>query len=160
VVLESPRSNSRIASLYDSAFLLSWDNDISFHVAQNAIRLRKFRGQSQDAVAKAMGTSQSAVARIEGEDENITLRTLKRLAEALSGRIRFAIEPSDVNLPRWPDWWHMMTVGINAAGPYVFQGAMGKADAAGQQIVAGWSAKNNLPLAGTSGEVVSIAEAK
>src|SRR6266851_8925936 len=152
-------SNSRIGTtLYNSEFRLSWDNDISFHVAQNAIRLRKFRRQSQASVARAMGTSQSAVARIEGEDENITLRTLKRLVEALSGRIRFAIEPAEANLPRWPDWWHMVAAGISASQPYVFRGAAEKIDVSGHHIAAGWTA-NNLPDAGTSGSVLEIAEA-
>lgn len=103
-----------------------------------------------------MGTSQSAVARIEGEDENITLRTLKRLARALSGRIRFAIEPAEANLPRWPEWWDMMAAGISASTRYVLVAAVEKGDVAGRYIVGGWESTNPHS---TSGEVL-VVEAK
>src|SRR5437868_14297998 len=84
VVMASSNSTSPLTKLYASdAFRLAWDNEISFHVAENATHLRRFRKKSQAFVARSMGTSQSKVARIEGGDENITIRTLKRLANAL-----------------------------------------------------------------------------
>lgn len=96
-ILVSPSSSS-LKELYESEqFSLAWDNDVTFHVAENSTRLRKLRRLSQAAVAKRMGTSQSAVARIEGGDD-IRLSTLGRLASALGGRIRFAMEPSEANL--------------------------------------------------------------
>src|SRR6266508_1179765 len=37
-------SDSRMTRLYKSPeFRLTWDNDIAFHVAENAVNLRKFR---------------------------------------------------------------------------------------------------------------------
>jgi len=93
-------------------FRLEADNDVSFHVAMNAVKLRRYRNESQQFVAQNMGTSQSKVARIEGGDENITLRTLRRLAGSLRGRIRISIEPAEVCLPRLDPWWEMVANGL------------------------------------------------
>jgi DNA-binding XRE family transcriptional regulator len=105
-VLVSQSSSSPLDAIYRSdGFRLAWDNNIAFHVAHHAINLRKFRDESQTDVAEKMGTSQPAVARIEAGDHNITMETVKRLADALRGRIRFALEPREMPLPRWPEWW-------------------------------------------------------
>lgn len=137
--MESSSSPSRLGKLYRSSkFRRIWDNDISFHVAENAIYLRRLRGKSQGAVAKAMGTSQPAIARIEGGDENITLRTLRRLATALHGRIRFAIEPEERNLPQMPAWWEMVESGLSSTSPWVFQGAEERDIAAGRALGTVW----------------------
>ena len=113
-VVSLPNSVTGMTKAYNShEFGLSWDNDIEFHVAQNAIILRKLRGACQAEIAKKMGTSQSAVARIEAGDHNITLRKLKRLVSALSGRIRFAIEPEEVHFPQQRPWWQR----LNLASP-------------------------------------------
>lgn len=104
VVLESLPSSSPLASRYDTTeFKLALDNDISAHVAEHALHLRRLREYSQLTVATGMGTSQSKVARIEGGDENITLSTLKKLATALGGRIRFALEPTECHFPTTPN---------------------------------------------------------
>jgi transcriptional regulator with XRE-family HTH domain len=112
----SARSHSLATRAYETEkFQLEWDNDISFHVAQNTIRLRKFRGKTQHEVGQEMGTSQSALARIESGDDNITLGKLKRLVTALRGRIRFAIEPQEVTVPRLPEWWTLVDAGLGAS---------------------------------------------
>jgi transcriptional regulator with XRE-family HTH domain len=84
---------------------LSLANDVSFRVALNAIKLRKLRGLSQAAVAGAMGTSQPEVARIESGDDNITLATLRKLVDALRGRLVLAIQPAEMHMPSLPEWW-------------------------------------------------------
>src|SRR5262249_39052164 len=98
-------------------FGVNWDNEAAFQVGRNAVYLRQYRGWSQARVAKAMGTSQPAIARIEGGDENITLETLRRLAIALEGRLRLALEPSDVNLPRLPPWWTLIGTPMTPSTP-------------------------------------------
>jgi transcriptional regulator with XRE-family HTH domain len=111
----STSSDSPLQRLYaDPNFQLTWDNDVSYHLAMNVIRLRRLREESQAKVATAMGTSQAKVARIEGGDENVTLRTVKRLAAALKGRIRFAIEPEECNFPKMPDWWDCLRYGFTS----------------------------------------------
>lgn len=100
-------SPSPLAEIYESdEFKSEWFNAVSFHVAQNLLHLRRFRGMSQSAVGMAMGTSQPAVARIETAQENITLSTLERLVSALRGRFHVSIAPAElcVNQPCRP-WW-------------------------------------------------------
>lgn len=113
--VESSDSSSPLDKVYQGdAFRLGWDNNLAYHVAENAIRLRRMRCYSQALVAKHMGTSQSKVARIEGGDENITISTLVKLVGALRGRLRFAIEPAEVHLPHLPQWWDMVGNGLHS----------------------------------------------
>jgi transcriptional regulator with XRE-family HTH domain len=117
---------------------------MAFHVAENAIHLRKFRRKSQKSVGDAMGTSQSAIARIEGGDDNITLWTLKRLALALRGRIRFAIEPEEANLPQLPRWWDIVDSGLSSTSAWTMDAAERRDVAESQAFAALWSA-DTLP---------------
>lgn len=143
---ESSDSHSLPLDLYASdEFRLQWDNDISRHVAEHSIHLRRYRRMSQARVAKRMGTSQAKMARIEGGDENITLRTLKRLAAALRGRIRFAIEPEELSLPTLPPWWEQLTHGFACEGGQRWSLELmlsRKSDTGTQQRVAGWSSSS------------------
>jgi DNA-binding XRE family transcriptional regulator len=109
--------------LQSTEFQLSWDNNLSYHLANHLMRLRKFRGETQQSVAKAMGTSQGKIARIEGGDENVTIETVRRLAEALDARIRFALEPSEFHFPHLPNWWDCLKSGLVAESTWVFHGA-------------------------------------
>jgi transcriptional regulator with XRE-family HTH domain len=104
--LEIRDSDSPLAALYrNPTFLLEWDNDLPYHLAQSLIRLRRHRDLSQAELAERMGTSQAKIARIEGGEENVTLRTVKKVADALDGRITLTIQPSEMQLPRMPNWW-------------------------------------------------------
>jgi transcriptional regulator with XRE-family HTH domain len=106
VIVTSRRSPSKMKKILRSPeFRLALDNDLSYRVATNAIHLRRFRGESQAEVARAMGTSQPKVARIESGDDNITLETLRKLVDALRGRIDFSMMPREMQRPRLPDWW-------------------------------------------------------
>jgi transcriptional regulator with XRE-family HTH domain len=137
---ESHDSYSPLTKVYESPeFRLSWDNEISYHVANNAVRLRKLRRSSQLRVARAMGTSQSHIARIEGGDDNITLRTLKRLATALGGRIRFALEPKELAFPRLPAWWDAIDYGMAAGQALELRLIVSDDNGAAQRVVAGWT---------------------
>lgn len=106
-MVESESSGgSSLDELYsDERFARGWHNEVSFHVAENAIHLRKYRKMTQAEVAKLMETSQSAIARIEGGDDNITASTLKRLVTTLRGRLCLSFPPEElVQRPLRP-WW-------------------------------------------------------
>jgi transcriptional regulator with XRE-family HTH domain len=85
---------------------LALDNDALFRVAESLIYLRRYRGLTQQALARKMGTSQAKVARIEGGRENVTLRTLERVVRALEGRLGLSIAPAEIDVPRGPSWWN------------------------------------------------------
>ena len=124
-IVRSPHTKSALArNLESPEFRLEWDSQLWHHLARNIVHLRKLRGQSQKEVADEMRTSQSAIARIEGgDDHNITLRTLRRVVEALRGRIQLEISPSEMNRPRWPDWWDAPS--LNADSPlYLWRAEM------------------------------------
>jgi len=142
-VVDTTRFRSEEERLYQSeGFRLAWDNDISFHVAEHAVRLRRRRGLSQADVAEVMGTSQPAVARMESGDENITLKTLKRLVAALDGRIQFSIQPKELSLPTLPNWWEWEEVasGVVTASPWGLLGAVTTLRGATHLLGAAWAA--------------------
>jgi len=98
--------SSRIADLFrDQQFRLDWDNDFGYHVARHLQELRRFRGVTQVDLARLAGTAQPKIARVESGDSNVTIRTISRLIDALRGRLRFSIEPSELDLPQLPVWW-------------------------------------------------------
>lgn len=139
-------SSSDSPEIYSSgAFQLTWHNDIAFHVAEHAINLRKYRGRSQTEIAREMRTSQSAIARIEAGDDNITLSTLRRLAEALKGRIRFAIEPSEISFPRWEEWWNLHAAGLGSSSTWSFRGAEERPADHERRLAGGWSTDVTTP---------------
>jgi transcriptional regulator with XRE-family HTH domain len=127
---------------------LEIDNDVAYQVAMNALHLRRYRGKSQSEVAKAMGSSQPAVARIEGGDENITLQTLKRLINALEGRLRLSIEPKEAGLPHWGNWWDSIVDGVLLAKWSSRGIAIGRADLAERHIAGVFSATSGTSEAG------------
>jgi len=97
---------SPLAELYRNfAFRLEWDNDLPYTLAQHLVRLRRFREISQAELADRMATSQAKIARIEGGEENVTLRTIQKIARALHGRLTLALQPAEMQLPRLPQWW-------------------------------------------------------
>jgi transcriptional regulator with XRE-family HTH domain len=104
-VVKSKRSNFLDDLIRTPKFQLGLDNNVPFRVASNAIRMRKYRRKSQSEVASAMGTSQPRIARLESGDDNITLATLRKLIDALDGRLVFAIQPAEIHMPSLPQWW-------------------------------------------------------
>ena len=157
--MASSSSTSPLAETYATdSFRLTWANELSFHVAQNVLHLRRLRGYSQARVAAAMGTSQPKVARIEGGDENITLRTLKKMVEALKGRVRFTIEPAEINFPHWPSWWELLSSDIKSECVWKFHGLASRIDGEEHQIVGGWKTQATLRMNAGSA-VPSLAEA-
>jgi len=102
---------SRIAEFFrDPEFRLEWDNDIGFHLARNLQELRRYRGLTQAELAERAQTTQPKVALAESGDANLTLKTVARYVEALRGRLRFAIEPEEIETPQLPVWWELAQV--------------------------------------------------
>ncbi len=102
----SSRWSSRIADLFaDPNFELEWDNDFAYHIARHLQELRRYRGLTQAEVADKAGTTQPKVALAESGDANLTTETVCRFVEALDGRIKLSIEPSELKIPRLPAWW-------------------------------------------------------
>src|SRR5437660_1671684 len=68
----------------------------SAKIAQQLIALRKRRELSQVQLAEKLGTQQPAISRVESADyRNWSFNTLRKLAEALDGRLRIFIEPAE-----------------------------------------------------------------
>ena len=161
-------SSSPLTEIYESTELqLDWDNEVSFHVAENALHLRRYRRWSQAKVASLMKTSQPHIARIEGGSENITLDTLKRLVTALQGRLRLSIEPAEANLPRLPAWWNSDGLGLTSRQPWILEGARTAQSDSGARLVGSlWSSEGTtsadpnemLALAAQAEEIITYGE--
>lgn len=63
-----------------------------FDMARELIEARTHAHMTQDEVAQRMGTTQSVVARLESGKRPPSLRTVKRYAEAVGGRVVVRIE--------------------------------------------------------------------
>lgn len=65
--------------------------DDEFALASQLIEARKRAHLTQEEVAKRMGTTQSVVARLESGHPLPSLRSLKRYAEAVNGRVQIRV---------------------------------------------------------------------
>ena len=66
----------------------------AINVAQDLVRLRESRGLSQAQLARRVGVTRSAVVQLESaQPDNIELRTLVRVAAALSAQVDVSIRP-------------------------------------------------------------------
>lgn len=78
--------------LQDPDFAQAWkETECAYQVARQIIRLRLENKLTQEEVAKRMGTTQSVIARIEQGGQNISLRTLQKLALALNADIKIEL---------------------------------------------------------------------
>lgn len=76
---------------YRESFFLA---EASAEIARQLITLRKLRGYSQSELAERAGTQQPAVSRAEQADyQNWSFTTLRKLTNAMAGRLRVIIEP-------------------------------------------------------------------
>jgi ribosome-binding protein aMBF1 (putative translation factor) len=60
-------------------------------LAKLVIRLRALEGLSQEELAGRMGTTKAAISRLESGRHRPTVETMRRLAEALGGRLTLTI---------------------------------------------------------------------
>lgn len=159
-------SPSPLDALYNTQrFLVEWDNDLPYHLAQHLVRLRRLRGISQAELAQRMGTSQAKIARIEGGEDNVTLRTIQKTAHALAGRLTLSLQPAEMALPQMPRWWEYPTGASQAWGsrPPVFKSMITVQRATGANIAAAWVAKStdasfeaDAPVQAFEGQVQTI----
>jgi len=63
-----------------------------FAVIEAILRARMKKGLTQQVLAKKIGTKQSAISRLESGRANPSLNFLKRLAEALGGKLKISFE--------------------------------------------------------------------
>jgi len=80
-------------SLKDSEFSNAWvESEFTYEVSRQLIALRLKRGMTQKDVAQKAGTTQSVIARIENGEQNISIKTLTKLAEALKADIKIELQ--------------------------------------------------------------------
>ena len=115
-VPELPRQSnslSRLRALLSSPeFRKQYEMFPEYDIAESVVRLRRHRGMTQADLAHAMRTWQPAIAKIETARSNLKLSTLKRIAEALTARIRILLEPAEFDFPERPDWWDCLDLGL------------------------------------------------
>lgn len=81
-------------SLKDPEFSRVWaESEVSYEITRQIIALRLQRGLTQKEVAQRVGTTQSVIARIENGEQNISLKTLTKLANALKANIKIDLQP-------------------------------------------------------------------
>jgi len=80
-VLKEKLKNPKFKKLYDE---YGRQLEISYQILQ----LRKKRKISQAQLAKKIGTKQSNIARIEAGQQNFSINTLKKIAEALNCQLK------------------------------------------------------------------------
>src|SRR5690625_677551 len=74
--------------LEDLAFRQEWeDSELEYIIAENVIKLRKLNNLSQAELAKALNTKQSVISRIENANQNLSLTTLKAIANVFEVRV-------------------------------------------------------------------------
>src|SRR5829696_1553564 len=69
--------------------------DVLGHVAGNVRRLRQERGLSQQGLAELSGISRRMIAAVEGDEANVSLSSLDRLAAALDVSFAEIVRPPD-----------------------------------------------------------------
>jgi predicted transcriptional regulator len=80
-------------SLKDPVFSSAWvENEFTYEISRQLIALRLKRGMTQKDVARQAGTTQSVIARIENGEQNISMKTLTKLAEALKADIKIELQ--------------------------------------------------------------------
>lgn len=82
-------------SLSDPEFRAAWEETgPEYQVARQLVSLRLKNGLTQKDLARCLGTTQSVIARIERGNQNLSIRTLTKLARALGADLRIEIRPS------------------------------------------------------------------
>lgn len=68
----------------DPEFRKAWmEEEVEYRIARNIIRYRKNRGLTQKEFASRLNTRQSVISRIEQGEQNLSIRTLKDIADVL-----------------------------------------------------------------------------
>ncbi|WP_448954917.1 helix-turn-helix domain-containing protein [Labrys neptuniae] len=76
--------------------------ELSKILGKNARRMRKDRGLSQEDLAAKAELSQQQISKIEGGSQNVTLRSIAKLAKAFGVSDLTLLLPSDVEVRKKP----------------------------------------------------------
>lgn len=102
--------------------------DVASEIAEQIIRLRRFRGLTQQQLADHIGTGQPAIARHESATSNMRCSTLEAVAGALRGVVRVDVIPEECDhlLDQFPRWWTILD-SLSRAAKYewTFTAALG-----------------------------------
>lgn len=80
--------------LSDPEFRAAWEEtEPEYQIIRQLVNLRVKNGLTQKDLARHVGTTQSVIARIESGNQNLSLRTLTKLAKALDADVRIEIQP-------------------------------------------------------------------
>jgi ribosome-binding protein aMBF1 (putative translation factor) len=83
-------------SLSHPEFRTVWEETgPEYQVARQLVSLRLKNGLTQKDLARCLGTTQSVIARIERGNQNLSIRTLTKLARALGADLRIEIRPGN-----------------------------------------------------------------
>ena len=87
-----PFSHFKRQLLKDPEFKAEYDRlEPEFAIIRSIIRKRLETGMSQKQLAQKMGTKQSALSRLESGTYNPSLAFLKKVSEALGGKLQISI---------------------------------------------------------------------
>lgn len=80
-------------SLKNPAFRKAWEaSEVEYQLSRQIISERLRRKMTQQDLAKKAKTTQAVVSRIERMTENVSVRLLKRIADAFGKRLRVQFE--------------------------------------------------------------------
>lgn len=87
-----PFSNFKKQALKDPEIKAEYDRlEPEFAIIRSIIRKRLETGMSQKQLAQKMGTKQSALSRLESGTYNPSLAFLKKVSDALGGKLQISI---------------------------------------------------------------------
>jgi ribosome-binding protein aMBF1 (putative translation factor) len=82
--------------LKDSEYKTSYESQrTEFEIASAIIAARTHANLTQQELAKLLSTKQSSIARLEAGEQNTTIKTLNRIAQATNTRLHISFLPQD-----------------------------------------------------------------
>ena len=91
-VFSKSEKDSKWTAAYEKA-------GVEVRMAIQIAQARERAKLTQSQLAKAIGTTQSVISRIERADQNLTLETLSKIADALHSHLIVQLAPMTVNRP-------------------------------------------------------------
>ncbi len=81
-------------SMADPGFQKAWkETEPTYELIRQIIALRLRKGLTQRELARRIGTTQSVIARIESGGQNMSIRTLKKIANELDADVKIELLP-------------------------------------------------------------------
>ncbi len=82
-------------SMADPEFQKAWrETEPEYELTRQIIALRLRKGLTQQELARRVGTTQSVIARIESGGQNLSIRTLTKIANELDADVKIELLPS------------------------------------------------------------------